>query len=297
MNQDVIDKLSYRNVEYNKEVLRKVKDNLELYLAGKGVTDYVNELYSNQINDSWFNAQCLAASKQIDKIVDPDSTFNENYSAVLQDRDLQLITSELIYDCSLLNEVGNKRLGFDFCVRRDGYLSSHQFYLNAKFACFSRNDLVTPTTNRNFPLSSMPALIRQAIEIKIKNMIGMEKVTGRNGEFKLVPISKLLRFFKDNQELVEFSIPIEHLESINSWTNEFIHTGVPNLCWQSFEAIDILHEWFTIKDPDSGAIHLHGFTKLKEGITLDHIKRKLDDQFDALFILNERSVEGRLINL
>lgn len=291
-----VEKLSLRNLEHNKQMLCEIKSKLEDYLSDKTISDFVISLYSCNIDNEWLNAQCFSACNQIEKIVNSNSKFNEYYLGILKEEDLILLTSELICDISLLDQISGHRLNFDGEIQRDNYISSDQFFLNAKFAFFT-NKYIAETTSRNFNFSSMPTLLRQSIEIKLKNMIGLQGVTNINGGFKLVSISSLLEFFKNNKKFLIFPVGIETLKSINTWTNTFVHTGVTPFCWQSLEAIDLIEKLFSIKDEESGSIHLHGFTYLNKGVTLKDIESALNDEFNAIFTLKEQNIEGMLIHL
>lgn len=291
-----VKKILLKDLEHNKNTLSELKDRLKEYLNDKNILDFVSSLYSCNINHDWFNAQCLSACNQIEKVVNRHSKFNEYYLPILKEEDLVLLTQEIICDISLLNQISSNLLKLDNQIQRDNYISSNQFFLHAKFSFFT-NKCIAETTSRNFNFSSMPTLIRQSIEIKLKNMIGLQGVTNKKGGFKLVTISALLEFFKESEEeFLIFPVPIETLKSINSWTNTFVHTGVAPFCWQSLEAIDLIEKLFSIKDEKSGSIHLHGFTRLNEGVTLSDIEQALNNKFNAIFTLKKQSVEGMLIN-
>lgn len=290
-----VKKISLKDLEYNKKTLSDLESKLKEYLSNKDIPNFVSNLYSCNINQDWFNAQCLSACNQIDKVINSNSKFNEYYLSTLKEDNLILLTRELICDISLLNQISSNQLKLDNKIQRDNYISSHQFFLNAKFSFFT-NKYIAETTSRNFNFSSMPTLIRQSIEIKLKNMIGLQGVTNKNGSFKLVSISALLEFFRNNKKFLIFPVPIETLKSINTWTNTFVHTGVTPFCWQSLEAIDLIEKLFSIEDEESGTIHLHGFTYLNNGMTLNKIELALNNEFNAIFTLKEQNVEGMLIN-
>lgn len=292
---DAVDKIAMRNLDHNKSTLFDLKVKLENYLQNKKTENYISHLYSNDINDAWFEAQCKSACNQIEKITNNESTFNEYYEKILTENDLVLLTRELISDISLLDQISNYRLCLDNQVGRENYLSSHQFFLHAKFSYFT-NKYIAETTNRNFNFSTMPALLRQSIEIRLKNMIGLEKVEKIGGGFKFVPISALLEFFESHPNYLELPVCLNILKSINAWTNTFVHTGVVPFCWQSLEAVDLIESLFSIKNDKSGSLNLHGFTYLKSGININDIRLALNAHFKAEFTLSEKSIEGRLIH-
>ena len=289
-----VDKIAMCNLEHNKSNLIGLKVKLENYLNDKNTDQYLSYLYSSDINQDWFEAQCKSACNQIEKVINKESKFNEYYQNILTENDLVLFTQELICDISLLDQISGGRLAIDNQVSRNNYLSSHQFFLHAKFSYFTKK-YIAETTCRNFNFSTMPTLIRQSIEIKLKNMIGLEKVEKVGGGFKFVPINSLLDFFANNPNFIDFPVCIDLLKAINTWTNTFVHSGVVPFCWQSLEAVDLIESLFSIKNDETGSLSLHGFTYLKSNVTINDIQVALNEHFNAEFTLNEKNVEGCVV--
>lgn len=291
-----VGKVTMRNLSHNMSNLIYLKDKLENYLKNNNTEKYLSHLYSGDINEDWFQAQCRSACNQIEKITNRESKFNIFYEILLTENNLVLLTRELISDISLLDQIAGQKLDLNYKISRDNYLSSHQFFLHAKFSYFT-NKYIAETTSRNFNFSTMPTLIRQSIEIKLKNMIGLEKVEKVGGGFKFIPVSSLLDFFIKKTEFVEFPVCLNALKAINTWTNTFVHTGVVPFCWQSLEAVDLIEDLFSIKNYISGSLSIHGFTYLKRDVTIGDLQLALNEFFNAQFTLTEKSVEGCLIHL
>lgn len=288
---------SYQNYDHNLSVLQKIKERLITTFLNEELTntDFVINLYKNDIDENWFIAQCKSACNQIDKITNEESKFNKFYSKSLTEQDYLRLSQELLFDISELCQITGKKIGWEDSIVRANYLSSHQFFLHAKFAYFTQKNIAN-TTSRYFDFSSMPTLIRQAIELKVKNMIGLEKIAGKNGKFKMVSISALLNFFIDNGKFLEMPVSLEDLKAINNWTNTFIHTGIVPFCWQSLEAIDIIEDLFSIEKKETGELNLFGFSYIAKGISLSELKIALDEYFKADFTLNEKNIEGEFNN-
>lgn len=291
-----IEKITFENYQHNLSVLKELKETIEREFLKEEITDdaFVENLYSDDINDKWFLSQCQSICNQIEKIVNKDSKFNEFYSQILTDNDKIRLSQELICDISYLEQL----TGYQYKINKEGekisrpdYLSSNLFFLHAKFSYFT-NQHIPETTSRHFAFSSMPTLIRQAIELKVKRMIGLEKVTKKNGGFKMIGISSILDFFIKNSSYFNMPVPFKTLKDINGWTNSFVHTGIAPFCWQSLEAIDLIEKLFSIEE--SGAWDIEGFSYLK--ISLTELKDFLDSEFDADFTLTVNRTEGSLLN-
>lgn len=290
-----LEKIELENIEYNLEILSKLNIQLETKLpkSKKFTNALTKNLYSDKINKHWFSAQCLSASNQIRKITNPTSKFMTDYAKILTKSDILKLSQELIYDISQLDRLTNyKEINWDNKILRSNFLTSNQFFLHAKFATIKHN-CIPEITNRNFAFSTMPALIRQAIELKIKNMIGLEKVTTINGDFKFVPINSLISFFESHKKLFNMPVDFAKLKHINTWTNMYIHTGIIPFCWQSLEAIDIIEKLFTTEDSGNGYINLRGFSFISQEISLAELKELLDNKFNAVFTLNKDNIEGQ----
>lgn len=297
MDSDIsqmVKKLSYKDYEYNKQLLAGMQEKLSTVLEGAFKEgSFAENLYKSEIDEDWFLAQCQSANNQINKILDANSKFHEYYDHCLKWPDWLLFSQELILDIYQLNQMVGGKLQLDGEINRSNYLSSDQFFLHAKFAYFS-NKQIAETTCRNFLFSSMPTLIRQAIEIKMTNMIGWEGVATKEGKFKLVSISSILEFFNEpeHQNFLTMPLPIATLTAINRWTNLFVHRGIVPFCWQSLEAIDLIEPIFSIKDMETGRLHIQGFSYIAKGTSLEKIKEALDKKFKANFTLHKRSIEG-----
>lgn len=290
--QKMIDVLNLNDIEYNIKTLVDMSTRIKESIHPLNKNDhFVEDLYKDTIDDDWLKAQCISAINQINKLTDQESTFHKYYDSILTSKDQKLLTQELILDLCYLDIISKYKINFATKIDRANYLTSNSFFLHAKFALFT-NKLIPSTTNRDFSIASMPTLIRQSIELKIKNMIGFDKVTKDDGGYKQVTISSILNFFKENPELLDLPLPIEYLIAINRWTNNFVHSGIASFSWQSLEAVDIIECLFSIKDDATNRVNLDGFSYIKRGVLLDDIKTKLDNKFKAVFYLNETSIEG-----
>ncbi len=287
MNEKIADELQkilYRDIDNNLELLIQFKVKLEERLSANKLADceFVKYLYSEDIDEKWLLAQCQSICNQIEKISNESSLFNTHYNKILTDNDKLRLSQELIYDISYLDEITGYKLNWEQRITRPNNLVSNQFFLYAKFAYFTKK-YIPELTNRHFEFSSMPMLIRQAIELKIKEMIYLKRVAGKNGKFRMIGISAILDFFINKKNLIVSPVDLELLSFINKWTNAFVHTAIIPFCWQSLEAVDIIEPLFAIEK--DGVIKMHGFNYLSKNISLSALKLDLDKHFDADFTL------------
>jgi len=100
-------------------------------------------------------------------------------------------------------------------------------------------------------------LIRQAIDIRIKNAFAIDYICDNRGKPLPVSWSHLIEMINDNPDHIEFPIKSSVLLKIHNWTQKHIHIGqFPNL-WEVELAHFILEPLFasdeqTIPKPDGG---------------------------------------------
>lgn len=286
-----LDSILLRNHEHNKLVLKCMQSKLMERLSNKDIPpeSFVRDLYKEKMDEDWLLAQCQSASNQINKILDQNSKFLGFYDNVLTEGDKISFAQEIVFDLHYLDRLSGYKISFEDRSKRVNYLPSQLLFMSAKFSFFTRKYI---QTQRDLRFAAMPALIRQAIELKVKEMIGLDSVKSKDGDYAMAPISKLLGFFQKHPDFLDLPIRIEVLASINRWTNTFVHTGIIPFCWQSLEAIDLIEDLFSIKDERTGMLHIDGFSYLREGCSIEDLKRALDKYCKVDFSLNAKSIVG-----
>ena len=92
-------------------------------------------------------------------------------------------------------------------------------------------------------------LIRQAIEIRIKNGLGIDIITEKSGKLVKLPVEVLLQILekvqKNNPQSIDFPIKISILKKIIKWSNYYIHGGFSPFLWDIVWAQHILKPLFS----------------------------------------------------
>ena len=73
-------------------------------------------------------------------------------------------------------------------------------------------------------------LIRQSIELKLKNSIGLINVNSNDNPIKFRN-DLIIDFIKENEEYFKFPVNFPILRKIYNWTNYYIHTGIFGYFW------------------------------------------------------------------
>jgi hypothetical protein len=75
-------------------------------------------------------------------------------------------------------------------------------------------------------------LIRQSIEVFIKNLFGISYITNSQGEIQRLQPEKLLDLIDDNKNTNSFPLPKSVLKNIHSWTQTYVHGGFLPYVWE-----------------------------------------------------------------
>ncbi|MDP8210897.1 MAG: hypothetical protein P9M05_08785 [Candidatus Stygibacter australis] len=155
------------------------------------------------------------------------------------------LLSDLLFDSLIFFNKSNlfyKSEKIEFGVSKSNSISSSDAY-SASMKLFKE------VVNRNS--SEIVAirytsifLIRQSIELKIKNVLGIVNITDQNGE--AIPIKQkiFVEFIKDNSDKITFPIDYKVMEKIYEWTNLYIHHGIFDSIWVIDWAYIMLAELF-----------------------------------------------------
>ena len=105
-------------------------------------------------------------------------------------------------------------------------------------------------------------LIRQAIETKILNSLGIYSIVDSNNEPVKFKLEKLVEFITNTEE-IDFPIQKSLLLKITKWTNLYVHRGVLLYHWQIIIAHEVLQPLFSMGEGKT-MMHLHGAVKIKK---------------------------------
>ncbi|NQT66329.1 MAG: hypothetical protein HQ569_01985 [Actinobacteria bacterium] len=117
-------------------------------------------------------------------------------------------------------------------------------------------------------------LLRQSIEIRLKNAFGIETIYYKDGKIYKKRVGELLfKLLKDAKDYIDFPIKISILEKIYKWTNYYIHNGLIPNTWEIEWAQYILEPLFS-SGINCKTRSLYGSIKIKK-IYYDKVETKL----------------------
>lgn len=136
------------------------------------------------------------------------------------------------------------------------------------FETFNSSMLLKNDLNPFSPLLSFNSsvfLIRQSIELKLKNILGIDyTINTDNGNLICIPGDKLLDFVFDNPNIeIPNTLEKDIIRNIHKWTQIFIHGGFITNIWQIHIAHKIL---FPLFEPNyhMNTWSIYGSVKIKK---------------------------------
>lgn len=90
-------------------------------------------------------------------------------------------------------------------------------------------------------LPTAATLLRQTCELKLKNIVGVDRVEQPNGEPLRLRWDFFLTYAKANRKGLHLPVPSHLLEKIYSWSNATVHAGVVPFAWQVELAARLIH--------------------------------------------------------
>lgn len=94
-------------------------------------------------------------------------------------------------------------------------------------------------TDYTYHSKATPFYIRHAIELKIKSeMLGIERVknTEKNSP-EFILLNRYIEFLKNHgNDFFDLPVPIISIQTVNKWSNNFIHTGIIEHIWEIHSA-------------------------------------------------------------
>lgn len=136
-----------------------------------------------------------------------------------------------------------------------------------------------------------PFTLRQALETRVKRMIGLDYVLDKNKNFIKFRHDFIWDFLKHQDDIIEIDmeIPLSRIYTIYSWTNLSIHTGIiPNI-WEVAYAYEYCMPIFK-SGQDEKSWNINGVAKIKDlKLLQERFKEALKKEYGKaeLFLFNK----------
>lgn len=244
----------------------------------------ISQVYGNSSNDKvcYSRAQFLLAYKWFFEILHPQFT-NGNISKDKFIEFLNIFIFDLnIYVNTLLDESDSRypfiRGGKSIIDNTTAMFVNSRCLLYKGEASIRTSTLISPFT------------LRQALEVRVKRMIGLDYVLDKNNDSIRFRHDFIWDFLKNQNDIIKIdtTIPLSRIYTIYSWTNLSIHTGIiPNI-WEVAYAYEYCMPIFQSGEDDTHW-NINGVAKIKDlKLLQERFKEALKKEYEKAehFIFN-----------
>ena len=168
--------------------------------------------------------------------------------------------------------------------------AANSFELFRASEMFFRNEKIYENCIGDFVIRPTSiVLLRQAIEIRLKNAFGINVITYENGTILKIPGNFLLEIIKTAPEgAIKFPIKLCILRKIHEWTQYYIHGGFIPYLWEIEWAFVILNPLFSV-GTDGKTFSRDGSIQIKRSYydqVENEIKSKIGNEKIKIYRLN-----------
>jgi hypothetical protein len=178
----------------------------------------------------------------------------------------------LVSDCELEHGIESSRK-----MAKQNILQSVESYkssVNLKLNLFAYSSLSS--------FNASVFLIRQSIELKIKNALGINYIADNKGAMLRIPGDKFMDFFFNNSKIELPDIKKSIVRKIHNWTQYFVHGGYILNLWQIDIAHSLLRPLFDIGEKN-GALSLYGGVRISKKYFDTNYKTDLENFVQNIF--------------
>jgi hypothetical protein len=189
----------------------------------------------------------------------------------------------LIADCEIQHGIHPVRQ-----MDKQNIISSNDSYISS---LRMKIDLSAYSSLSSFNASVF--LIRQSIELKIKNALGINFICDNTGRMIKFPGDKLMEFFFSNSEIEFQNIKKSIVRKIHNWSQYFVHGGYVLNIWQIDIAHDLLTPLFDTGEKN-GSLSIYGGVKIRKEYYETEFKTELGAFIDQK-IFNSKRENGEKV--
>lgn len=264
---------------------------------------FIQHVFTNEVKtkdiDNYYKIQLSGLIHVIKKYNDIIKSFSEKKNVYTIDyfngiinyfKYLIIETYVIIAEIELQKNI--KPIRFMGCQNR---IDSNESYLSAGNMLYN---LYPDSSLSGFNASVF--LIRQAIELKVKNCLGINVILDKDGRMIKMTSDKLIDFLYTNDNITLPYIPKSLLKKVHAWTQVFIHGGFVINLWQIDLALDVLKPLFSLGETKK-VLSIHGAVVIKkayyEGTFQNEVKEFLisscgmEDTINVVFTTPEAIIE------
>jgi len=224
--------------KYNTEINQKISTIFPNFKYNKDLKHIGEQIFAIEVKDLdnfykiQFSGMNIVIQKYFNELLsitsNNDFYENEYFKGMIEYFTYLIVDSIiLVSDCELKHGIKPSRQ-----MQKQNILRSNESYKSSEYL---KVNLSAYSSFSSFNASVF--LIRQSIELKIKNALGINFIYDNKGLMLRIPGDKFMDFFFNNKKIELQNIEKSIIRKIHNWTQYFIHGGYVLNIWQ----IDIAH--------------------------------------------------------
>jgi hypothetical protein len=224
--------------KYKTEICQKVKAIFPKFRFHRDLKHIGEQIFAIEVKDldNFYKIQFSGMNIVIQEYFDKLLGFTSN-NGLYEDEDFMGMIEYfkyLIIDSIILVSDCESKHGIQSSIQmqKQNILTSDESFKSSVFL-----KLNTRAYSSMSSFNASVFLIRQSIELKIKNALGINFISDNKGEMLKIPGDKFMDFFFNNEKIELPNIKKSIIRKIHSWTQYFVHGGYVLNIWQ----IDIAH--------------------------------------------------------
>lgn len=124
-------------------------------------------------------------------------------------------------------------------------------------------------------------VLRQAIELRLRNAFGIYFILEQNGSPVKIPQKFFFSFIKVHAASVELPVDLSIIENIFDWTQTFVHGGIMKQTWEVEWAFYLLKPLFDGAKEPEGSWHNLGSIKIEKQL-IDNLQNEINSSLGRL---------------
>lgn len=254
-------KQDFKNIKYEKNIFEsyfcKFIKYLEVDLKSKyrRIKNYSNDFIAGQIFKIQYKTKSIKthykyqyfALLQSIKRIDISMYNNKNIkneSLVIMLSQLKEIVIETIIFLDTINSIFDKHFS-SYGFGKRNVLSSEELWALAKMLSHNTIDFGVVGDFAIRPTSI--SLIRQAIELRILNALGIKSIKDNDGKLIKIVGTNFTDFITEARNNIQFPVKTSNLLHIYNWCSHYTHTGIISELYQIDWALYIINPLFQHK--------------------------------------------------
>jgi hypothetical protein len=224
----------------------------------------IDYIYKDSIEKKYYNDYLQSTYRTIIDCISETNTYIESHIEVINNLEIynfyrQLFRELVIYLSNLEHHLDREHGGYGFGLRN--VANSSEIYYSTYSHLFNYIKHGTMIDIINRPIAAF--IIRQALEIRIKNALGIYMILSAESLKPMkMYIDQLVDFSYSNSNI---TIPItkhEHM-TIHKWTNNFIHAGQIPETFKIWYAMKTIEPMFRGSNDENG-FNMFGAIKINK---------------------------------